>query len=276
MTRIIGGAYLLCAAVLCGVLFAIAFGGNTSAQGATIAQGFKTSETNLSPGALVSLVKNQPNTIELADTSRAASLAGIVSTDPLITLSDGGSTVQVVTQGVTSALVSDVNGSVKTGDRVTVSPIAGVGMKVTGSAVAVGIAQADFDSSTATTRTITNTDGSSQQVHIGLVPVQVGVAAYISSQQQHSGVPSFLQNAADSVAGRSVSVVRVLFATLLIVLLFVTDTVLLYAAVRSSIISIGRNPLSEAVVRKSLLQVGLTVAGVTLIGVMAVFAVLKI
>ena len=67
---------------------------------------------------------------------------------------------------------------------------------------------------------------------------------------------------------------RVVVAGLLILFIFVTVVVLLYSSVRSSIISIGRNPLSESAVRKSLLQVGLTIFGVMAFTVIVVYLIL--
>jgi hypothetical protein len=247
------------------------------AQGASsIAQGFQSDDDNITSGALVSLKPANPNTIELSNTQNVDQLLGVVGEQALIELSDGTNAVQVVTSGITPALVSDINGEVKTGDRITASPIGGVGMKATQSVLVAGTAQADLDSVDTDERVITDKDGNQQVVRIGLVPLQVDTIFYVGSQDGSSFVPGFLQNLANSVAGRQVSPLRVLVAALLLLLLFVSVIVLLYSSVKSSIISIGRNPLSESAVHKSLLQVGLTVIGLLAFTVILVYLVLTL
>jgi hypothetical protein len=239
-------------------------------SGGLIAQGFQTQDTNISPGALVSLEEDSADAVELANTQRAARLVGVAGEDAFLEVSDANSSVQVVVSGVAGALVSDLNGNVKTGDRVAVSPVAGVGMRATTSGVVLGIAQADLDSVDTAQRTV---DGES--INIGTIPVQVNVAAYVVPGGG-SSTPEWLQGWADAVAGKSVSPLRVLIAALLVILLFAAVVALLYSAVRSSLISIGRNPLSENALRKSLLQVGLMALGIVVVGMVVVYLVLKV
>lgn len=250
--------------------------GGVSAEQALITQGFKADDPGLVTGALVSLKNPSADTVELSNTTRAKRLVGVVSQNAFLELSDSTSSVQVVTSGPASILVSDINGEVKAGDKISPSPIAGVGMKATASGVIIGTAQSDFGLSATVERAVTNQSGAQETVRIGFVPAQVNVAAYILNDRAASTVPSFLQGFANSVAGRTVSPTRVLIATLLTVLLFVGVTVLLYSSVRASIISIGRNPLSESALRRSLWQVGLTVAGVIVAGLLAVYLVLRL
>jgi len=247
-----------------------------SAQGnSAIAQEFQTSDTGVTATSLVSRVQDTSNAVELARLDRAERLAGVVSNQPLIQLSDGGNGVHVVTSGLTLALVSDLNGDVESGDKITASPIEGVGMRASDTTTVVGAAQADLKDVTLERRTIKDVSGKDVEVRIGLIPVQVSIASYTSeTDKKTTFVPAFLQELANNVSGRQVSPVRVLVAALILLLLFISITVLLYSSVRSSIISIGRNPLSETAVRKSLLQVGLTVFGMLLFAVAIIYVVL--
>lgn len=246
-----------------------------SAQGvSSIAQGFQTKDSGVVSGAIVSLKDNTPNTVELATPSNVQNLIGIAGSKSLIELSNGTGSVQVVTNGTTSALVTDINGDVKTGDRITASPIAGVGMKATTSGVVVGTAQANLSGVTTHTQQVTDKKGKAVNVKIGSVPVQVDKVFYQAPTDTDSFLPPVLSDFASSVAGHEVSPVRILAASLLIALLFVIVTILLYSAVRSSIISIGRNPLSEQAVHKSLLEVGLTIVGVLVFTVIVVYLIL--
>lgn len=247
------------------------------AQGvSSIAQGFQTTDTNIVEGALVSLKAETPNTVELTNPSRADKLVGVVGKNSLIELSDGTNSVQVVTSGVAGALVSNINGDVRSGDKITASPIEGVGMKASQTGVVVGTAQADLNSVETSERSISDKDGKQQTVKIGLVPVQVDTVFYAGAASGSSFVPSAFQELANNIAGREVSAVRVLIAALLLVLLLVSVVVLLYSSVKSSIISIGRNPLSENAVHKSLLQVGLTIVGLLAFTVILVYLILTL
>jgi hypothetical protein len=246
-----------------------------SAQGvSSIAQGFKTSDNSVVSGALVSLKQSASNTVELSTPANVQQLIGIAGTKSLIELSSGTGSVQVVTNGTTSALVSDINGNVKTGDRITASPISGVGMKATNSGVVVGTAQANLDNVSSDKQVVTNKKGKKITVRIGSVPVQVDKVFYQAPSDTNSFLPPVLSDFASSVAGHQVSPIRIVAAALLIALLFVVVTILLYSAVKSSIISIGRNPLSEQAVHKSLLEVGLTVVGVLVFTVIVVYLIL--
>lgn len=259
-----------------GMLLCIAlFNGHLHAANASaIGQSFKTTDKNIEPGGLVVLQQGAPDSVELATQEHNDKLVGVVGANPLISISDNANAVQVITSGVTVALVSDVNGAVKTGDAITTSPIAGVGMKASDNGVVIGSAQADLSSVKTTTRTIKTTDGHDQTVHVGLIPVQVSVIFYASPTDQQTFLPSFLQDFANTVAGRQVSPVRVMIAGTVMLLSFLSIGVLLYASVKSSIISIGRNPLSEASVRKSLVQIGMIVLGILLLGLSAIYLIL--
>jgi len=246
-----------------------------NAQGASsIAQGFQSNDPNVVPGALVSLANGSPNTIELADSQNVQQMQGIVGSKSLIELSTGNSSVQIVADGTTEGLVSDINGTVKIGDKITASPIAGVGMKATTGTLVIGAAQQDLAKVKTTTREVTNTKGGRKTVHIGAVPIQVDKVFYQPPTGQVSFLPSALQGFANSVAGHQVSSARVMIAGLVILLLFVVVATLLYSTVKSSIISIGRNPLSENAVHKSLLEVGITVAGILVFSAVVVYMIL--
>ena len=244
---------------------------------AAISQGFTTKQSDISVAALVSTQPGNASSVELATSSNVSRLAGVAGQKSLIALSDGSGSVQVVISGITVALVSDINGPVGNGDKITASPIAGVGMKATESTTVVGTAQGSLGAVSTDTRTITAKDGRSQTVHIGVLPLQVAVAYYSTAATTGSTyVPAFLQHVANRLTGKNVSPVRVLVAALILLLLFTSVTVLLYSAVHSSMISIGRNPLAEHAVHKSLRAVGVTIAGILVFAVAVVYVVLTV
>lgn len=246
-----------------------------SVQGASsISQGFKTDDSGIVSGALVSLKSGTANSVELSTAENVDRILGVSGEDSLIELSSGSGTVKVVTTGEAAVLVSDINGDVKTGDKITASPIAGVGMRALTSTLVIGTAQANLSDAEVETRTITDKSGKKQTVKIGAIPAQIDKVFYEAPQDQNSFVPPVLQDFANNLAGRPVSPVRVMIAGFLIAFVFATVVVLLYSSIRSSIISIGRNPLSENAVHKSLLQVGITVFGVMAFSVIVVYLIL--
>ena len=241
----------------------------------SIAQAFATDDPNIVSGALVSLKSEAANTIELSTIENVDRMLGVAGENALIELSNDDGTVQVITTGEAYALVSDINGNVEVGDKITASPIAGVGMKALTNTLVIGTAQASLSSVETETRTIRDKEGNERTVRIGAILVQVDRVFYSVPQGGPSSfVPQALQDFANSIAGRSVSPIRVMIAGFLILFMFITVAILLYSSVRSSIISIGRNPLSESAVHKSLVQVGLTVCGVMVLTMFIVYLVL--
>jgi hypothetical protein len=219
-----------------------------------IAQGFQadTTKGDVVAGTLVSLKSGSSRSVELATMASAGYLVGVVDRSPLVTISDDDQEAQVVLSGTTSVLVSDINGPIRAGDKITVSPVAGVGMLATADSQIVGTAQADFKSNT--TQQVSDKTGEKHTIHIGRVPIQVGVAYYQAPGSNF--LPPFIQSVANSVAGRQVSLIRILFCSVLMLLSFISVAVLVYTSVRSAITSLGRNPLAARAIRKGLYQVG--------------------
>lgn len=239
---------VLSAAVL---LFASAPALAATDQNGAIAQGYTTDSSDITTGALVSLKKGSSHTVELATTDSADRLVGIADEKPLISISNTTSKAQVVINGTALALVSDINGTVKSGDRVAPSPLAGAGMKATADGQIVGTAQSDFVVSKTTT--ITDKQGKQHQVRLGYVTLQVGTAYYQTASSDL--LPPFVQSLANNLAGHQVSLMRILIAGLLLFIGFVSVIILVYGSVRSAMASIGRNPLAAKDIRRGLYQI---------------------
>lgn len=112
------------------------------ADSAALSMGYRADE-GLSVGTLVSLTDKDQNQIAPATTENVENLLGAVI-DPkgaLINSTSTNDNVQVATTGLANVFVSDINGEIKVGDKITASPLAGVGMKATYSTKIVGVAQ---------------------------------------------------------------------------------------------------------------------------------------
>ena len=247
------------------------------AASAALSQGFVTSSVSTPPGSLVSLLAGKQNHIELATSARASQLVGVVADKPLVELGSGDAQVQAVVNGQTSALVSDINGDIKIGDKITASPLDGIGMKALISTQIVGTAESNLSDSTTTTRTITDKLGKKTEVHIGSILVQVNVSYYsVAPSALSAVVPTFLLNAGSAIAGKDVSPVRILIAFSSLLVGFIIAGVTLHSAVRSGIISLGRNPLAHNILRQGLVDVLLTTLGLLVLTVVLFYAVLAI
>ena len=227
---------------------------------ASLSQGYTASGT-IASGSLVSLDQTA-GTVITTDATNDDRLFGVTVPAGSTSLSLGsssGNQVQVVTTGSAEVLVSNEDGKIQVGDAISVSSIAGVGEKApSGKHRIIGTAQANFDATGAdtTSRTIKDGTGASKQVSIGQVPVVIAVADYTTNAGgQDYQLPTWLQNFSNQVAGKSVAPIRIIVAGIILLVTLVSVTVLLYAAVRNSIISIGRNPLSRTPVLRGLLVV---------------------
>ncbi|HSX07951.1 MAG TPA: hypothetical protein VLG11_03570 [Candidatus Saccharimonadales bacterium] len=235
------------------LLFGVARPVLADQSSSTIAQGFQADSDNgdIVAGAIVSVKSNNPYAVDLATTDSLGRLAGVVDKNPLVAISSAGKNVEVVLSGTTNVLVSDINGTVHTGDKITASPIAGIGMLATADSQVIGTAQGNLQSTTSTT--VTDRKGIKHTVHIGQIPLQVGIAYYQAPGSNF--LPPFIQSIANSVAGRQVSLIRVLFCIVILLLAFVSIGILIYTSVRTAITSLGRNPLAAKAIRKGLYQV---------------------
>jgi hypothetical protein len=242
---------------------------------AAISQGYQTKAADIEAGDLVSLDPSNQAYIELANSARTRLLLGVVEDKPLVALSTSVNQVQVTTGGVAPALVSDMNGAIQLGDKVTTSPINGVGMKATTTAEIVGTAQEDLSAVKTVPFSIKDTHGNKRTVRIGMIPIQVSVAYYtVSSGQTTSTLPSFVQQTANAVAGHSVSAVRSMISLLVVLLGVASAGVILYSSIRSTIVGVGRNPLAVKSIRRGLYEVALMTAGILLAMVISVYFVL--
>jgi hypothetical protein len=246
---------------------------------ASLSQGFATANP-ITIGSLVSLDAKASGTVVPTDVTNASRLFGVAipPTSASISLSGSGSQgqVQVATSGTATILVSTANGPIKVGDFIAASTIGGVGQKADGAVRVIGTAQADFDGSgeNTTKRTI-NIDGKQTQVTIGQVQVEISVSTYTSSDNQSFKVPSWAQGLSNTLAGKSVDPIRILIAGLVLLIAIISITVLLYSAVRNSIISIGRNPLSRRSVLAGMFQVMLICLVILVAAVAVIYFVIS-
>lgn len=232
------------------------------------------SDDNLAIGSLVSVQDNQTDIVQAAESSNVENLLGVViaSGSSLLTLSNGkDDQVQVATTGTLPVLVSNINGEIKRGDHVTASPIKGVGMRASANIRVIGVAQGDMTN--VKEETYKDADGNQQKVKLGEVPVLVNVAYYFKEPEK-TVVPAAIQNVANSLAGKEVGTVPVLISAAIFLIMLIIVASLVYSMIRSSIISVGRNPLSQSAIYRDLVQLSGLVLAILGVGLVSIYLVL--
>lgn len=255
------------------VLVFIAATGKTHGQ--VISQGFD-SDSPLQRGLIVRLNPNDSSKVEPLDSASAEQMYGVVVTanDAPVTLSREGQQVFVATSGQHEVLVSNQNGQPKIGDYITISSIQGVGMKAGDEApVIVGRALEDYDSST---EIISSAAVGDRRVDLVRLKTDITVARNPLKKPETNNLPEFLKSLAETIAGRPVSPVRVYVGLVVFFMSAVIAGSMLYSGVHSSIISIGRNPLSKTSIMRGMIQVIITSLLIFLSGVLGVYLILRL
>lgn len=237
----------------------------------------------LQNGMIVQLAAKDTTKVEPVDINHAQKMHGVVvpPADAAVTLSPTSTTQQqvfVATSGRYDVLVSTQNGNIVSGDYVTISSLDGIGMKATSKEGQVlGKATATFDGvhGVQSTTTVKDQDGKSRTVVIGRVPVEIAIGSNPDAERLIN-VPGFLQRTSQLVAGKSVSPWRIYVSLLILLGTLIVTGSLLYGGVRSGMVAIGRNPLARTSISRSLLQVVLAAIAVFVIGLLAVYLLLKL
>jgi hypothetical protein len=181
--------------------------------------------------------------------------------------------VNVSQSGLEQVLVSDINGDIDIGDSITASPITGVGMKATENSKVIGVAQDSFPNSTV--QKTTNKDGKGQQqtVKLGQIPVLVSVAYYYK-QPDKTIIPQALQNLANSIAGKKVNSLPIIISAVIFIVTLVIVVSIVYSLIHSSIISVGRNPMSQSAIYRNVIQLSVLVIVILGVAVGSIYMVL--
>lgn len=257
--------------------------GVVSAQAVTRA--YKT-DASIQRGMIVRLdAKDDTKVVPVPD-KEMEKMEGVVvaANDSPVTLSDADQSKQqvfVATTGRYQVLVSNQSGPIRKDDYITVSALAGIGMKATAQQPRIiGKALTDFDGKSGVIgqTTVKTSGGKSIPISLGLVGVEIGIAHNPIEAKKQSIIPGLekLQQAAGTVTDNQVSPGQLYVGLAVMVLTAIIAGSILYAGVRTSMIAIGRNPLAKGSVTRNLIQVVVTSVIILIIGVVAVYLILKL
>lgn len=268
---LIFSAVLVSGAVLAGV-----------ARAQAVVQAYQTTDS-LQLGMIVELAKDNTARVETAKQDSTDKVHGVVvaANDAPISLTnpDGKQQVYVATSGDYQVLVSDQNGAIAKDDYVTVSSLDGVGMKAGSTQqYIIGKALDGFNGSIHVLgkTTVKDTQGKERTVSFGYVKVAVNVGHNPKYEAAASNVPDFLQELTTSVANKPVSAIRIYISLGILLATVVIVFSVLYAGIRTSVISLGRNPLAKKSILRNLIQIILTSLIVLILGIFGVYLLLRI
>jgi poly-D-alanine transfer protein DltD len=79
---------------------------------------------------------------------------------------------------------------------------------------------------------------------------------------------------ANALAGKTVSALPILISLAIFIITIIVVVSIVYAMVRSSIISVGRNPMSQSAIYRDIIQLSALVLAILAVGVISIFLVL--
>lgn len=244
-----------------------------------IAKGYVSIDPELKLGMVAGLsdqsTQDTPK-VERASSENESRLIGVTTSpdEELVTIGSGGQQVYVETTGEVDAYASDINGDIKSGDLLAVSPLKGVLMKADiNPAVVVGIALEDFDASSAETKSVTDGGGHKD---VKIAKLRINLDHKAASNQQSGITDSSLRRLGRAVTGREIGEVRVLIALIIFLAVLVAEGGIIYGAVSSALVALGRNPMAGKIIQKEMVRVILIAVAVLLVGLAAIYLILWI
>jgi hypothetical protein len=254
---------------------------NCVASAQSVTQGYK-SDTLLQNGMIVGLDPKDVTKVEPINSAQYNLLHGVVvnPSNSIILIGNNSTNVYVSTSGRVSVMVNDQNGNINPGDYVALSSVSGIGDKaIVTDPLVLGKSVSAFNATDSAqqigTVTVKDSTGKTSSLHIGYVTIDIAIGKNPLIVTDNS-LPSILSRASNLVAGKIVSPVRVYVSILVLAITAFVSGSLIYGGVRSSMISIGRNPLSKKVITRSLTQVVIVSLLVFLSGVFGVYLLLKL
>ncbi len=251
-----------------GLLMALNLSGSVLAA---VSQGYISNDTELRQNMAVKLAGEDDNGHPVVESSSIQDIDKTIGiavglSDSLLTVAPVSSEVYIVSNGPAKAYVSDLNGAVRRGDLLAISPLKGILMKSTDPTLpTIGQALDDFISQE--TQTIIAQDANKKpvEVHVALMDINVSIKPARSSSTEADS--SWIKSFGKSLVGHEISTVRVLASIAIFFTLMIIEGELIYGTVASTITAIGRNPLAKkSILSQSLRSVKVAVT-ILIIGV---------
>ena len=274
---------ILTLAVTTGAALAVILPVSAASLGGGSVQGYA-ADAPLDNGTIVQLTGKDANRVKIATQAELQNMFGVtVDRNQLpVTLSSEAleNQVYVAASGTYTVLVSTQGGPIKSGDYVTLSAVNGVAMKAgTEEKTVFGRANGSFDGKGVTlgTTTLKETSGkASKTVTLGSIPVTIDIKNNPNEKSTKVKVPEALERIGQAIAEKQVSPIRIYLSMAITAISIIASIAILYSGVRNAMISIGRNPMSKKSIFRALLEIILTSIVTLIIGLFAVYLLLKL
>lgn len=239
-------------------------------------------DSHIQPGMIIQLDGADKGRVKPASSNNLSAIHGVVvqPNDAPLTLSATNveRQVYVATSGTYTILVSDESGPIKKDDYIALSSIDGVGMLANPLPnVIAGRAVTGFDgkSNVKSQATVKDSNGRDRVVKFGYVTANINVTRNPLVRDKAPVLPGFLKQAAEGVADKPVSPLRAYLSVIVLVMTTLIVIVVVATGIRSSLISLGRNPLARASISRNLVQIVLIAIMILIVGLTAVYLLLK-
>jgi hypothetical protein len=273
---VIAAATVITAFAACLPVFAADYGGGS-------VQGYG-ADRPIDDGTVVQLVGDNSDSVAIVPQSDMQNMFG-VTVDPKqmpIRVSNPNleNEVFVAVSGTYDVLVTDQAGPIIAGDYLTLSSTSGFAMKAgTEEETVLGRAAGSFDGNGAVlgTTTLEDVDGNTlDTVKLGSVPVTIDIKRNPNETSTKTNVPDVLERIGQAIAEKEVNPIRIYLSMAITAVSLVTALIVLYSGVRNAVISIGRNPMSKKTIFRALLEIILTSLLILVIGMFAVYLLLRL
>ena len=239
---------------------------------------------DLDIGTIVELTGEKADTVKPATEKQLQNMFGVVidrNTLPIVYSHENlKNPTYVAVSGTYNTLVSTQAGNIKPGDYLTMSSINGVAMKAGSDKKTVfGRAYGSFDGKMGVLGTSQLSDVKGQPnktVKLGIIPVTIDIKQNPTIETTKANLPDFLVRAGQQIAEKEVSPVRIYLSAAIAVVSLLIAIAVLYTGIRSSVISIGRNPMSKKSIFRALMEIILTSLLILIIGLFGVYLLLKL
>lgn len=258
-----------------------AFAADNSGDANISAQGYA-APIPVDIGTIVTLNKDTQS-VAAAKQAQQQNMFGVAVDRNQLAFAVSNSAVQnetyVAVSGTYNVLVSTQGGAIDSGDYVALSSIDGIGMKAsTAEKTVFGRAAASFDGTALTlgTTELKDSTGATKKVTLGTIPVSINIQRNPNIKSTKVNVPNWLERLGVQIAEKQISPIRIYLSMGITAVSLITAIVMLYAGVRNAIVAIGRNPMTKRSVFRALLEVILTSILILVIGLFAVYLLLKL
>ncbi|OGL22427.1 hypothetical protein A2707_03835 [Candidatus Saccharibacteria bacterium RIFCSPHIGHO2_01_FULL_45_15] len=270
-------------AVTTGVVALFALPVHAVTYGGGSVQGYS-ADAPLDTGTIVQLAGKDANRVKIAMQSELQNMFGVVVDRNQLSMTITNEALQnetfVAASGTYNVLVSTQGGAINTGDYVTLSAVNGVAMKAgTEEKTIFGRANGSFDGkgvTLGTTKLKDTTGKENKTVTLGSIPVTIDIKNNPNEKSTKVQVPEALERIGQAIAEKEVSAIRIYISMAITVISIIASIAILYSGIRSAIISIGRNPMSKKSIFRALLEIILTSILTLIIGLFAVYLLLKL